>query len=434
MIPTARLQTIFQNSCPIAAVRFIREIKYQSKSPEEDFLQPMTLSTIYGPRDEESAVVDPAHAGFCRVYEFERTPARPGAFAGFDFYREEDSTAAVYDGRNDDLPMLAQTCALFLGLHNYCAERISGLLRPDDVFRFARMLTTDVYQRIVREDLFATLLHPGISEHYKSGDILIDRAGSVSPLPAVECTHGTFRFGHAMVRPIYTLQENRPPITLQDLLVLPDNLVDIREHDPAFWRVDWRLFFGGSDGVQKSGSLEPALAPFFAEADHPHIKIDEEFGNWRDDLAMRDLARSVDGGLLSVGAMIEHLTPYFSDVKGFGNWVSFSTAEREAALKAWIESSIDEELPDAVMRFLCEDPPLSFYVLFEAALPPEQGGGGKKSLGVLGSILLAESVLPSIDGAGLSFGDGPKFLKAQSTAFGHAGPPSSMLELLSLLS
>lgn len=407
---------------------------YQSKAPDDDFLKPMTLSSVYGPVNDESAVADPDHLGFCRVHEFERTRARPDAMASFDYHRDADSRASVYDGRNDDLPMLSQTCALFLGLHNYCAERLISLLRPDDVFRFARLLTTDVYQRIVREDMFAALLHPGVNQHYKSGDVLIDRTGSVSPLPAVECTHGTFRFGHAMVRPFYHLQENRPPITLGDLLNLPGNLVEIREHDPAFWRVDMRLFFGESDGVQKSGPLQPAMAPFFAESSRPEIEIGEEFGTWRDDLAMRDLARSVDGGLLSVPALIEHLTPYFCDVEGFGDWLSFQTTNREAALRAWLEASVDSELPEPVMRFLCEDPPLSFYVLFEAALPVEQGGGGKKSLGVLGSILMAESVLPSIAGAGLSFGDGPKFLKAQGVAFGQDGPPSTMSELLSLLS
>lgn len=401
--------------------------------PNESFMHPLTLSSLYGPEDL-ALEADPLRldvpAGHVKLHEFAASALEDEAPVAFDLARDENGVPFVYDGRTDDTPMLSQISALFLAYHNRCAEKLQGHFDPDAIYPICRALTVKMYHQIVRHDLLATLLHNEVHLHYSADEVLIDRGAAQSLLPSVEMTHGVSRFGHPMVRDHYRLNKRAAPVTLLNLLDGAQDLAQIREETPTFWKIDWRLFFGPE--AQLSGAIEPSIAPVFADAPGEAIQIDEDcFGEWRDDLAVRDLARSVDSGLASVFALSEHLSPFFPNGHPIGGAVCFDHGHRTQNVENWCAENLGE-MSEELQSFFSTDPPLSFFTLLEASWPYEQGGGEGRHLGVLGSILYAESIHAALRNASVEADEG-SLARARNEVHGGEEAPWSMEGLINWL-
>jgi hypothetical protein len=417
------------------------EFAYQSKSPDEAYLRPLSLGSLYGPYhspDKYDALRRGARDGAVRVHAFPRGQIDRKEPPAFDLAREDDGKAILHDPRNDDTPILSQISALFFALHNHCAALLRQRLDGDLLFEVCRDLTVETYQGIVRNDLLKTLLHPDVRQHYASKGVLIDRAATVSSLPSVELMQGVFRFGHAMVQPTYRLSGKGRPLLLTDLLRGFRNMNELRHYDPGFWKIDWRLFFG--ENAQKSAALAPSFAPVFAEvpglqgSGAGKIRIGEEHGDWRNDLVMRDLARSADSGLASLAGLIEEVRPWFDGDGPISRCVSFDSTKREAAIRQWCSAAFPGGIPDELGSFVMTDPPLGFYTLLEASLPVENGGGGGFHLGTLGSILLAEAVYAALEASGSTFRTSQKINRLRHDVFTEGEPPATMAALIEFLS
>ena len=108
---------------------------------------------------------------------------------------------------------------------------------------------TAIYHNIIRKDLMRRVIHPAIYAAYSGpAPDFIDRPASAEAprdrdweIP-FEFSHGAFRFGHAMVRPEYQIND----LSLHDL---NNTLEKSSVNDPAnmpldeTWMVQWSRFF-----------------------------------------------------------------------------------------------------------------------------------------------------------------------------------------------
>lgn len=434
-------QLVAHDMAVLAGGTDVGAFDYQSKSPDEEYLRPLSLGSLYGqyhPPDRYAFLRQGARDGKVRLYRFPDSVVDPQAPPAFDFVYDNDGEAIVRDVRNQDTPILSQIAALFFAFHNTCASRLRKRIDGEVLFDACRQLTVETYHEIIRKDLLTTLLHPNVRRHYDAEGILVDKGATLSSLPSVEFMHGVFRFGHAMVQPSYKLTPNGGPLLLTDLLRGLNNVGQLRDYDPGFWKVDWRMFFGPD--AQLSGALAPSFAPVFAEvpdlldSEAKEIRISAEHGGWRNDLVMRDLARSADSGLSSVRHLVEHLRPLLSEDESLASCLSFDDKRREGAIQDWCSGAFPQGLPSELSSFLTSDPPLCFYTLLEASLPVEDGGGGGRHLGTLGSVLTAEAVFAALEASGDDFRTDQRVRTLRSDVFADDDSPTTMAELISFLS
>ncbi|HVY15281.1 MAG TPA: hypothetical protein VHB27_08640 [Rhodopila sp.] len=324
--------------------------------------------------------------------------------------------ALVADQRNDDHALISQLTMVFCHLHNIFIDRQVPVNADDPMFSFthdttalfnkARAATTLIYRRLVRDDLLRRLLHPAVYEFYMgtTGPVLDSLAGSRKAGIPLEFSHGAFRFGHAMVREAYQINESTPSIGLflRDALERFSSArnVHMQPMDRS-WLVQWSNF------INIPGSTDPArinlsrrigprcplslFGPEFGAIDPSSGRgmfyrdlISAELANlWRvNDLleAMRrhpDLRGIVDESPLLQGkAWVEAIAAWLpqGDFPGgsAGPWDGLSDQDKKQEIAA-----------------IAADPPLPFFVLFDAWQDPESVGC---RLGRFGSILVAETL------------------------------------------
>jgi len=322
--------------------------------------------------------------------------------------------ALLVDPRNDDHAILSQMTTLFALLHNGLVDRLAvsepplaGNLLVEAAYRrfiCARGATTLIYRNVVRHDLMRRLLHPAIYRAY-CGDApeFLDEPGDETPGWArnrkrpeegnwsvpLEFSHGIFRFGHALVRNQYRinniatneLAENLEKTSLTDPINMPLN---------ESWIVQWSQFFE-IDGSRPN--LSRRIGPKFSDAlgsDRIFPAIDETN---RVGLAYRDLISSSLAGLWSLDALIEKVRMRRPELIGLSPLLADRDL-RVRRLAAWLaEEPAYGRLAAHDIVTLSQDPPLPFFFLFEAAFEP--GAEGLR-LGVLGSILVAEVVFSAL--------------------------------------
>jgi hypothetical protein len=307
--------------------------------------------------------------------------------------------ALLADPRNDDHLIISQMAALFHQFHN----TVDGKLQrpttnpgPLDDFvtyrRFldARKIVALAYRNVIVNDLLCKLLEPAVYDYYKAdttkypADFL--DATNDGHVP-VEFSHAVYRFGHVMTRSSYTLNDKR----MNDKKPLTASIGEILDRSSArdayrlplasTWLVDWSRFFDLGDQVPLN----------FSRPIRPYVGEGELAGNCffpNEDAAdggifYRDLIRGADAGVRTVDSLIKHLrredrerSPLLKD-RGY----------RQKEIYKWLT-----QCPETAHNFctadrlsLTEDPPLLFFVLFEAA--HTQNG---ERLGILGSVLVAE--------------------------------------------
>jgi hypothetical protein len=351
----------------------------------------------------------------CPFRDIARAPAEnvTGIDRSIAGHRVALTEALVADPRNDDHAIMSQLTALFALLHNSLID----LVRRQEPtaganahfgaaykrFLCVRGAVTSIYHNIIRKDLMRRVLHPAIYAAYcgPNPDFIDRPANAGKPddgwqIP-IEFSHGAFRFGHAMVRPEYQIND----LSLHDL---NNTLEKSSANDPvnmpldSSWIVRWSRFFE-INGSRPNFSRR--IGPYLSDGlgnDQIFPAFDETD---RVGLLYRDLFGAAIAGMWSVDALIAEIAirrPHFINLSR----LLCDRAWRVSQLREWLASApIYGGLTDSDMETLSNDPPLPFFILFEAMQQPESG----LRLGPLGSIIVAEVIFGALQGETESLGD-----------------------------
>jgi hypothetical protein len=357
-------------------------------------------------------------ASHCPFRDIGRATATDAVDSGRDTEarRAWRTEALVADARNDSHALLSQLTVLFHVLHN----RLITLLekRPpaeawQDTevayrrFLAARLVVTMIYRNIIEKDVLQRVLHPQIYDRY-----LTNPAFPLDPLPGIpkEFSHGAFRFAHAMVRDQYRVNDAvLQPMTraLSQSTTRSPGSVPVKPE----WLVDWSRFFelGGSEpnlsrriGPDYAAVLQnEGMFPPFAEGDGGGI-------------AFRDYLSSCFAELRKV--------PEFW--KEFGKLLPPFEIWKEP-MRQWLEevpgSALSEGFEFGDVERLVNDPPLPFFVQFEAAHSLDRSGkpvrdGGGRHLGHLGSLIVGETIFGAIRHHPIGFEEGNAALRDRTAA------------------
>jgi hypothetical protein len=206
----------------------------------------------------------------------------------------------------------------------------------------------------------------------------------------LEFSHGAFRFGHAMVRPEYVIND----LSTHDLT---NTLEKTSANDPvnmpldSTWIVRWSRFFkiAGS-----RPNFSRRIGPFLSDGlGHDRIFPAVDQTN-RVGLLYRDLLGSAIAGLWSVDATIAEISIRRPQFIGLSRLL----ADRPypvSQLREWLASEPSYGgLTSEDIETLANDPPLPFFILFEAMQQPEAEG---LRLGPLGSIIVSEVIFNALE-------------------------------------
>jgi Animal haem peroxidase len=308
--------------------------------------------------------------------------------------------ALVADARNDDHAIISQLTAMFALLHNGLIDLVR---RGEPVcnanarfgaayrrFLCARDALTSIYQNIIRKDVMRRVLHPAIYAAYCGPNprFMDQPAASGEWQIPFEFSHGAFRFGHAMVRPEYRIND----LSEHDLNnTLEKNSVNEPVNMPLdeTWMVQWSRFF---EIKGSRPNFSRRIGPYLSDGlgnDHvfPSFDATERVG-----LLYRDLLGATLAGMWSVDALIAEIAARRPDFIALSPLLG-DRAFRVEQLRQWLAAaaSYGGLSPDDIAT-LSNDPPLPFFVLFEAMQQPAQGF----HLGPLGSIIVAEVIFGAL--------------------------------------
>jgi hypothetical protein len=344
----------------------------------------------------------------CPFRDIARTPAEnvTGIDRSIAGHRTALTEALVADPRNDDHAIMSQLTALFALLHNGLVDIVrrgepatginATLGAAYRRFLCARDALTLIYHNIIRKDLMRRVLHPAIYAAYSGpAPDFIDRPvlgtaardGWQIPL---EFSHGAFRFGHAMVRPEYVIND----LSTHDLNT---TLEKTSANDPVnmpldqTWIVRWSRFFE-IKGSRPNYSRR--MGPYLSDGlgnDRIFPAFDQTN---RVGLLYRDLLGSSLAGLWSVDALIAEIAVRRPHLVKMSRLLA-DRAFRVNQLREWLvsEPTYGRLTADDVDT-LASDPPLPFFILFEAMRQPQAEG---LRLGPLGSIIVAEVIFGALE-------------------------------------
>jgi hypothetical protein len=303
--------------------------------------------------------------------------------------------------------------ALFHMLHNTLL-RVVGPSSPakgpaamEARFACARAATTMIYRRILRDDLLRRLLQPAVHERYQTV------YGSGGALGTLECnpgqrgrasvplefSHGAFRFAHSMIRPSY--RTGAPGIQpLGEALRLTSARSPALMPLSARWILPWSHFFpipieGGVSRPNLSLKIGPHYTNtlddeiWFPSPLAPDARAAAAPGVRTNGVALQDLLSAALAGVWSVQPLYAALQRRMMELQ----WEDLLApsplavqATRQAALSGWMTRDRPATRPrESDVAALAADPPLPFYVLFEAT--HDEAG---LRLGRLGSLIVAE--------------------------------------------
>ena len=313
------------------------------------------------------------------------------------------------DPRNDDSAILSQLTALFHHLHNHILAQLGPAAsepaanadrngaqaedRTEALLRFlcARECTTLIYRNVVRRDLLPRLLDPRVLKAYTTAPVTFLDGVADDCLPLEFC-FGVFRFAHAMVRQEYVLSEGAPALPTDEALRRTSTRNSKQVPLEIAWIVQWGRFFPKQPNdptANYSRLIGPSFTPPLGDAD----LFPPADGAGTPGLPYYDLHSAAAVGLWSVDALVAELRASRPDLVALSPLLS-DAAKRRQALHDWLTCiGIDAAAADA----LAADPPLSVYVLFEAANEAAPGETKGQRLGVLGSIMVAEVMFRALD-------------------------------------
>lgn len=397
---------------------------------------PRTLLRVGTLSDRNGAPEPPEHRRYCPFRDIARTSpgtatgGRPGAGAPAATAHAEPLVADV---RNDAHALISQITVLFHLLHNTVMAMVpapAGVALPSNEaaqrrFLGARLVVTLIYRNIVENDVLPRILDARVLAAYRDNPALQLGDGT----PPLEFVAGAFRFGHAMVREGYRPNHGVGLRGLRFSDALEQSARRNRGNVPVSpaWAVDWSLFFGDGDDL----NLARRIGPFYSGglmqegARPPAMQGRPELAGRG--LPSRDLLSACDSGLASVPvlcrAIRRHLGEAFQDLlPDYGVW--------RRPLRVWLEDAGRSLLSADDVDRLVADPPLPFFILFEAAheldgarrprpaAPDSTGelmfpGGGGRCLGPLGSIIVADTLYGALRSQPLGLDESGVPLKAR---------------------
>lgn len=329
-----------------------------------------------------------------------RDIGRARTCGGNDFARRGRTDALLADPRNDDNSNISQLTTVFIHLHNAIVDKLaaapdimpaprSEVEKLEAQFAIARQVVRTIYRRIIRKDLLPRLLHPKVVALYDTASprFLDSSAGEQIPL---EFSHAAYRFGHAMVRPHYRINAAAPDTQPIDAVLLNTSArqpwnTPLNE----FWIVQWSCYFdvGGDVRPDLSRRIGPSMAGKLEPTRRPHGPAENEIYS----LAHRDLLRGAAVGLWSVRSLIAEIRQRRPElVEASDLLVNFGSTR--ARVESWLRLYGSRVLQAEDFATLAEDPPLFFFLLFEAAYGDTRGC----KLGVLGSTIVAETLYQAL--------------------------------------
>jgi Animal haem peroxidase len=304
----------------------------------------------------------------------------------------------IADDRNDNNVLVSQITVLFTLFHNcvvdLLASRVpaqSGPARSQrfytDLFLQAKSICVAAYRSMIEKDLMARLLHPAVYARYAAADppFIDGNAGEEITLEFLQ----TLRFGHAMVRPHYRVNdiyERRE--SLIDVLLTTSRGRPWRLPLDETWAVDWSNFFLLSDAPPNtSRRIGPSFSTDLMSA-QVFESIDE---TGTVGLAYRDLVSGASLRVWSVAGLVDELNARAPELVRASPLLA-DRQHRETVIGAWLADGAEAARLNADdIREIAADPPLLIFVLIEAAA--EMAG---ERLGTLGSILTAETVFKAL--------------------------------------
>ena len=296
--------------------------------------------------------------------------------------------AFVADPRNDTHSFISQITVLFVLLHNQVLDLLAsvpaGNSALEDAYRrflCTRLIVTMVYRNIIEKDLLPRIVDAAVLARYSSEDKVFFDGDNGVP---IEFTHGAFRFGHAIVRDRYRVRNDR----LLDAVLALDfssTRIPAKLPVPERWFVDWARFFDTDEPADPAfrRNYSMRIGPHYGAALRDPTTFPAKTPIDGEGLANRDLLSACYAGLLSVPALSAKMQSIFG-VKVVGSYDQW-----RGPLRRWLtdngKSGVPYEAGD--IDRLVDDPPLPFFVLFEA----EQAAHGA-TLGPVGSIIVAETI------------------------------------------
>jgi hypothetical protein len=205
----------------------------------------------------------------------------------------------------------------------------------------------------------------------------------------LEFTTGFFRFAHSMIRPAYRFNGDAP--TTFDIQKILDRTSESSPTDvplEAVWLVNWKYFLGDGPAV---GNFSTRIGPW------SQVGIAEEV--WGEgNLIVRDLMSSIVVQPWSVGHLVDRLRESHGYLLEKSQFLSgkhdIGSRPWAGRISAWLTEQsrathgTHYTLSAKEVQELANDPPIPFFVRFEAAL---DGNNGER-LGILGSIVVADVI------------------------------------------
>jgi hypothetical protein len=149
--------------------------------------------------------------------------------------------ALIGDPRNDDNLIVSQLHLAFIAFHNAVADRLAPRIADRyELYLAARAEVTRHYQWIVLHEYLPTIADPTVVDAVLAAPCHEFCVGGA--YVPVEFSMAGFRFGHSMVRPLYTIRDQKiaPLGQLRHEFTFRNPLV---AGVPVGWEVDWRRFF-----------------------------------------------------------------------------------------------------------------------------------------------------------------------------------------------
>jgi hypothetical protein len=309
----------------------------------------------------------------------------------------------IADQRNDDNVILSQFTALFHLLHNGVlavlppaseSKALQGRLRKEtERFERTQFFVGSLYRRIIAKDVLKRLMDPQVYSAYTGSGwppkLVSDGMNNGNGVP-VEFSHAAIRIGHSMVRSGYVLNAGADSLGIFDIVTTTS------ARRPGFmplkpdWIVQWSRFFdmGVDFGEGPKFNASRRIHP-----NYTHTLTRERLAPSFDDsgtigLQYRDLIRCASVPMRSVRSIIDilrkdaRLSPIIA-----AHPLLNDPAQRKIIIRDWLTLEPGTLTADDI-DMLSGDPPLHFFVLFEAA----QLRRGL-SLGPVGSAIIGEVML-----------------------------------------
>ena len=211
----------------------------------------MDLDSLYGD--------GPAVSPF--MYDAEQLKLIVGSGGNeFDLPRTTAGVAIIGDPRNDENLFVAQFHMSMLRFHNAVVDQLRQQ-HPDfsvaDLFERAQIEVRRHYQWVLVNDFLRAIVGDEImNDVLENGLKLFSQKKFRSFFMPVEFSAAAYRFGHSMIRNMYSFNRNFSNASFANAFGFTKNNV------PSIWVIDWTRFFGepGREAINKARKIDTRVA------------------------------------------------------------------------------------------------------------------------------------------------------------------------------